>query len=238
MEPPATVRTALADRPVDGAVCLEAGAGVGNGTAGLLDAGAERVYAVTNDREHASGVSERVGRRDDVAVLEADLREIPLPDDSVGIILAHALFGVVPPAGLPGIAAELTRVAAPGAHIVVDDYEPLPADSPVRRLFALENAAAEIATGRPALSFYPSDAMTALFAGHGWRVDRTRSLLDPVPWTRELLDAHLDEIRGFAEQLDDELGAPLVADGERLVEEIASADVGEMYSVAMRLDEG
>ena len=237
MEPPATVRTALADRPVDGAVCLEAGAGVGNGTAGLVAAGAERVYAVTNDSGHASGVSERFDGRNDVAVLEGDLREIPLPDDSVDIVLAHALFGVVSPAGLPGIAAELTRVAAPGAHLVVDDYEPLPADSPVRRLFALENAAAEIATGRPALVFYPSDAMTAFFAGHGWRVDRKRSLLDPVPWTRELLDAHLDETRGFAEQLDGGVGTGLVADGERLVEEIGAEDVGEMYSVAMRLDE-
>lgn len=235
MDAPATVQTALADRPVDGAVCLEAGAGVGNGTAGLLHAGADRVYAVTNDREHASGVSERFDGRDDVAVVESDLREIPLPDDSVDIVLAHALFGVVPPAGLPDIAAELTRVAAPGADLVVDDYEPLPAESPVRRLFALENAAAEITTGRPALVFYPSGAIVDLFGGHGWQTDRERTLLDPVPWTAELLDAHLDEIRSLCESLGEDLTAVLVGEGERLVEEIGARDVGEMYSVAMEL---
>lgn len=237
MEPPKTVEQALADRPVSGGICLEAGAGVGNGTAGLLATGGEEVYAVTNDPDHASGVRERFSDRDDVAVLEADLREIPLPNDSVDVVLAHALFGVVPPAGVPPIAAELSRVAAPGAHLVVDDYEPLPADSAVRRLFALENAAAEIATGRPALVFYPSAMLEALFAGYGWTPDRRRSLLDPVPWTEELLDAHLAEIGSFSDSLGADLAAPFVAEGERLVEEIGSADVGEMYSLAFRRGE-
>jgi len=39
---PSTVSAALEDRPVEGAVCLEAGAGVGNATAGLLARGASR----------------------------------------------------------------------------------------------------------------------------------------------------------------------------------------------------
>ncbi|MGA9402902.1 MAG: SAM-dependent methyltransferase, partial [Haladaptatus sp.] len=56
MDIPRTVRTALADRPVSGATCLEAGAGMGNTTAGLLADGASRVYAVTNDPEHATAV--------------------------------------------------------------------------------------------------------------------------------------------------------------------------------------
>lgn len=237
MDPPSTVQTALADRPLDGSVCLEAGAGVGNGTAGLLSAGANEVYAITNERDHAAGVRERFAGRNDVAVIEAALEKIPLPDDSVDIVLAHALFGVVPPAALTKIAAELTRVAAPGSHLIVDDYEPLPADSPVRRLFGVENAAAEITTGRPALVFYPSRVLEGVFADHGWLTERKRTLLDPVPWTPELLQAHLDEIRCFSEGIDDSLAEELIADGNRLVDEIGSADVGEMYSLAMVLSE-
>lgn len=118
---PRTVTTALADRPVAGAVCLEAGAGVGNTTAGLLAGGASRVYAVTNERKHAKSTLERVRANADlrtdspgrVAILEADLRDIPLPADSVEVITAHGLFNVVPPADLAPIITELTRVAAP-----------------------------------------------------------------------------------------------------------------------------
>jgi len=97
MNVPETVRTALDDRPVEGAVCLEAGAGVGNTTAGLLEAGAGRVYAVTNDAEHADTVRERVGAGgpDRVATLEADLRATPLPDESVDLVTAHGLCNVV-----------------------------------------------------------------------------------------------------------------------------------------------
>jgi 16S rRNA A1518/A1519 N6-dimethyltransferase RsmA/KsgA/DIM1 with predicted DNA glycosylase/AP lyase activity len=95
MEVPETVRTAVDDRHVDGSVCLEAGAGAGNMSAALLDAGAEGVYAVTNDPDHAEDVRERFADEDRLTVLEGDLRETPLPDDSVDLITAHALFGVV-----------------------------------------------------------------------------------------------------------------------------------------------
>jgi SAM-dependent methyltransferase len=243
MDVPETVRTALDDRPVEGAVCLEAGAGVGNTTAGLLEAGASRVYAVTNDPEHASAVRERVvlgehsrtDASDRVATVAADLRATPLPDDSVDVVTAHGLFNVVPTATLPAIAAELTRVAAPGAQLVVDDYDPLPDDAAMGDLFAVENAAGELAGEGPTLTFYPAEALRRLFEGYGWHFERERTLLDPVPWTGNHVAAHADVARETAERLPDGLQESLTARIDRIAAEIESESAGRMYSLAFRL---
>lgn len=237
MDVPSTVTTALADRPVEGAVCLEAGAGVGNTTAGLLAAGADCVYAVTNDDEHAAVVRERVGRddADRIATIEADLRSVPLADDSVGVVTAHGLFNVLDPSVLGPVVAELTRVAAPGCHLVVDDYEPLPDDAAVGDVFAVENAATQLAENRPALTFYPAPVLGRLFVGHGWEFERERTLLDPVPWTASHLEAHADATRSAASKLPDELAERLTEEVERLATAIGGESVGRMYSVALRL---
>lgn len=237
MDVPRTVRVALADRPVAGATCLEAGAGVGKATAGLLDAGAAHVYAVTNDRGHARLVRERLtdGELGRTTVLEADLRALPLPDDAVDVVTAHALFNVVPPASLAAVVGELTRVASPGAHLVVDDYEPLRDDAAVGELFALENAATELADGRPALTFYPAAVLRAQFEGRGWRFDRERTLLDPVPWTENHVAAHANVVRRASERLPAAFAEPLAAVAERLEAEIGSESAGTMYGLAFRL---
>ncbi|MFB6074261.1 MAG: class I SAM-dependent methyltransferase [Haloarculaceae archaeon] len=259
MDVPSTVAAALEDRPVAGRRCLEAGAGVGNATAGLLEAGAEHVYAVTNDREHARATRERVhaAEADDarLTVLEADLRAIPLPDDSVDLLTAHALCNVLDPAALAAVAAELRRVAAPGCHLVVDDYDPLPEAAAVRDLFAVEDAAARLATGRAALTFYPAGFLRRFFAGDGWRFERERTLLDPVPWTEQHLAAHAARTRSFAvdrpaaaagRPVDDtdppattdrsvDGGEGLAARARRLADEIGSESAGRMYSLAFRL---
>ncbi|MFB6154816.1 MAG: methyltransferase domain-containing protein [Haloferacaceae archaeon] len=245
MDVPLTVAAALEDRPVSGAVCLEAGAGYGNATAGLLAAGAARVYAVTNDPDHADAVRERVGGDDRTAVLRAGLREVPLATDAVDLVTAHGLFNVLPPAAAESVAAEVTRVAAPGAHLVVDDYEPLPADAAVADLFAVENAATELAAGRPALTFYPASLLRRLLAGLGWEFDRERTLLDPVPWTESHLRAHADATRTAAATLSAEsdesgaadLGASLSAEADRLAAAIGEESVGTMYSLAFRRPE-
>jgi SAM-dependent methyltransferase len=238
MDVPRTVTAALADRPVAGAVCLEAGAGLGNATAGLLVADARRVYAVTNDPEHAAAVRERVdddaSTADRTAVLDADVRALPIADDSIDVVTAHGLCNLLAPATLDPVAAELTRVAAPGCHLVIDDYEPLP-EARVRELFALENAATELATGSPALTFYPADVLRRLFVGSGWRFDRELTLLDPVPWTASHLVAHARATREAAGRLPSELGDPLIAEADRLVEEIGEESAGTMYSLGFRL---
>lgn len=235
MDVPETVTTALSDRPVSGAVCLEAGAGVGNTTAGLLAAGASRVYAVTNDADHAGTVRERVGRDapDRTAVLEADLRALPLPDESVDVVTAHGLCNVLPPSSLAPVLDELTRVAAPGCHLVVDDYEPLDGAA-VRDLFALENAAAELAENRPALTFYPSALLRALVTGYGWQFDRERTLLDPVPWTANHVEAHADVARSHAETLPREVAEALTARTDSVAADVGEEAAGEMYSLAFR----
>ncbi|GGM41972.1 class I SAM-dependent methyltransferase [Haloarcula argentinensis] len=240
MDVPETVTAALADRQVEGQVCLEAGAGVGNTTAGLLAAGAERVYAVTDDADHAATVRERVGdgNADRLVVLEADLRATPLATDSVDFVTAHGLCNVLPPADLTPIAAELTRVAKPDGHLVVDDYAVPPADAAVNRLFALENTAARMVDGRPALTFYPPAMLAAVFVDYGWTVERKKTLLDPVPWTEAHLDAHAEVVRGYAARLPDSLGEPLTAMADDLVAAIGSERTGTMYSLAFRLADG
>jgi predicted RNA methylase len=91
MMPADTVREAVADRPVEGAVCLEAGAGTGRMSAALLEAGAAAVYAVTDDPDHAAAVRERFDD-DRLTVLRGALRTTPLPADSVDLVTAHAPF--------------------------------------------------------------------------------------------------------------------------------------------------
>ncbi|WP_440006128.1 class I SAM-dependent methyltransferase [Halomicrococcus sp. SG-WS-1] len=235
-----TVRTAIADLPVEDAVCLEAGAGAGNASVALADAGAERVYAVTDDADHADRTRERVdpGR---VSVLTADLAATPLPDDSVDVVTAHALVNVVSPETLGPILAELARVARSGAWLVVDDYDPVPetsAAAPVADLFDVENAASRLATGDPALTFYPESLVRRLCAGYGWRPTRTETLLDPVPWTPDLLSAHVDLVREHAAELPADLGDALVARAEAAEERAGDGvDTGRMYSVAFRREE-
>ncbi|MBX0323923.1 methyltransferase domain-containing protein [Halomicroarcula sp. F13] len=236
---PETVETALADRLVEGRVCLEAGAGVGNATAGLLAAGAERVYAVTDDPDHAATVRDRCDDATDrLVVVEADLRQTPLRPDSVDLVTAHGLCNLLDPAALAAVAAELSRVATAGCHLVVDDYEPLPESAAVRDLFAVENAASELATGRSALTFYPASLLRRLFTGHGWTFDRETTLLDPVPWTASHLSAHAGVVTDATEDLPPELGDPLERRAERLAEAIGEEFAGTMYSVAMTRREG
>lgn len=245
MDVPRSVRAALDDRPVTGAVCLEAGAGVGNATAGLLDGGAGRVYALTDNRDHAVMTRERASvdvpaaaaASDRLAVLEADLRAVPLPDDSVGLVTAHALCNVLDPTALSRVADELLRVAAPGCHLVVDDYDPLPEAAAVTQLFAVENAAAELATGRQALTFYPARFLRQFFEGQGWELDRERTLLEPVPWTADHISAHVRAVSTFAQALPPDTGNSLTATADRLAAEIDSESAGRMYSIALRLPE-
>ncbi|WP_280587657.1 class I SAM-dependent methyltransferase, partial [Halorubrum sp. Boch-26] len=228
--------------------CLEAGAGVGNAPAGLLATGADRVYAVTNDRDHARTTRRRIGGDSDdnggdsddnggdrLAVLEADLRSIPLPDGSVDVITAHGLCNVLYPATLSAVAEELSRVAAPGAGLVVDDYDPLPDDAAIGELFAVENAASELARGRPALTFYPAAFLRRFFAGHGWEFQRERTLLEPVPWTESHVTAHADRAASMAAERPGEPGDTLAATVHRLASEVGSESVGRMYSLAFRL---
>lgn len=237
LDVPETVTAALADRSVAGAVCLEAGAGIGNTTAGLLDAGADRVYAVTTDREDACMVRDRItdSRAGRLVVAQADVGALPIAANSIDLITAHGLFNVLPVASVSTIAAELTRVAAPGCELLIDDYEPLPRDAAVRELFALENAMMELANGRPALVFYPAVVLQGLFAENGWCFVRKRTLLDPVPWTDSHINAHANAARRLARQAPNRVPSALLKCIKSTSNRLEPESVGEMYSIAMDL---
>lgn len=237
LDVPETVTAALADRSVAGAVCLEAGAGIGNMTAGLLNAGADRVYAVTTDREDACMVRDRItgSRADQLVVAQADVGALPIAADSVDLITAHGLFNLLPVTSVSTIAAELTRIAAPGCEFLIDDYEPLPRSAAVHELFALENAAMELANGHPALVFYPAVVLQGLFTENGWRFIRKRTLLNPVPWTDSHINAHANAARRLARRAPDGVTSALLKRIESVSNRLDPESVGEMYSIAMDL---
>jgi SAM-dependent methyltransferase len=233
-EIPETITTALSDITVSGTRCLEAGAGAGHTSAGLVAADAAHVTAVTHDADHAATVRDRFTDEPTVATLLADLRSLPLPDDAFDIATAHGLFNVVTPAELTPIVAELTRVTAPGGWLVVDDYDPL--DGPVRDLFGLANAVGELTDARPPFTFYPREHVQALVTAHGWEHERTTTLLDPIPWTPDLLDEHASLIHEEAATLPDDLRAALKNRTEQVRDRAGDGvETGEMYSLAFRL---
>jgi SAM-dependent methyltransferase len=234
-EPPQTVRDALADQPVAGATCLEAGAGAGSMALALREAGAERVLAVTDDRDHASDAQERLAG-DVVDVIEADLTATPVAADSVDIVTAHALFNVLDPATAIGVARECTRVAKPGARLIVDDYAPLPGGV-ARRLFDLEEAASRLAAHGTAYDFYPADHLATLFEGLGWEHHQTETLLEPLPWSETLLGAHADLAREHAACADEAAEALIDRRADALLDGLSAtgSEGGRMYSVVLEL---
>ncbi|MFB6103590.1 MAG: methyltransferase domain-containing protein [Halobacteriaceae archaeon] len=231
---PETVTTAIEDVPVGGATCLDAGAGTGNMALALAAAGADQVVTVTDDREHATGVRERVAG-DPVDVLEADLRATPVRDGVAEVVTAHALFNVLEPAAAHEVVGELARIAGAEAHLVVVDYAPLP-EGVVADLFALENAVATLRDGVPAYTFYPSAMLAAVFGAHGFEHVGTETLLDPVPWSRELLAEHADLAREGAATLDEPLGPALEAEVAAVEARIpeGGVDAGQYYALRFR----
>lgn len=203
-----TVDSALAEVPVENSCCLEAGAGVGNTSAALLERDASVVYAVTNDSEHATAVHERFDSESRLVPVISDLQATPLSDSSVDVVTAHALLNVLTPSALDQIVTEMTRVTREGGYLVIVDYDPVPNDQ-IRELFAVENAISELTQTRPALVFHPEKLVKRVFTATGWNCIETGTALDPVPWTGELLDAHVDVIERQLEELPDNLAGPL-----------------------------
>jgi SAM-dependent methyltransferase len=229
------VADALTEVRTAGRPALEAGAGAGDATAALREGDARPVYAVTNDHGHAAGVRDRFADDTEVHTLAADLQAIPLPDDTVEVVTAHALFNLVPTTDAGQIVAELTRVTAPGGTVVVDDYGPVP-DEETRALFGAGNTVAELVDGQPTYTFYPATHLRSLFEAAGWSHIETTTLLDPVPWTADLLDAHAEIASGRAGSLPDPLASALRDHIERVRRRAGEhSDTGRMYSVRLVL---
>jgi hypothetical protein len=125
-------------------------------------------------------------------------------------------------------------VTAPGGTVVVDDYSPVP-DGETRALFGAGNAVSELVDGVPTYTFYPASHLRGLFEAAGWEHTETTTLLDPVPWTVELLDAHAEIASDRAGSLPAPLASALREHVEHVRAEIGErSDTGRMYS--LRLD--
>ena len=232
---PDTVTEALSGVRTAGRPALEAGAGAGNATAALRAGEAAPVYAVTNDREHAAGVRERFTGDGGVRTIRADLQAIPLPVDAVEVVTAHALFNLVPTTDVAAIVAELTRVTAPGGTVVVDDYGPVP-DEPTRALFGVGNAVSELVDATPTYTFYPAAHLRSLFEAAGWSHAETTTLLEPVSWTGDLLDAHAEIASDRAGVLPEPLASALREHIERVRAAVGEqSETGRMYSIRLDL---
>lgn len=229
--------SALTDVPIENSRCLEAGAGAGNTSAALLDRDPVVVYAVTNYPDHVRDVQERFDTDPRLDPVLADLRKTPLPADSVDVVTAHALFNLLTPAALDRVVTELSRVTREGGFLVVVDYDPIP-DDRVRELFAVENAVAELTDDRPALVFHPRELVERIFTAAGWDCLETGTALEPVPWTGELLDAHVEVIEDHLDRLPDDLAGPLREHTRRVRERAGDGlETGAMYYHIFELNE-
>jgi hypothetical protein len=234
---PDSLTEALTAVRTAGRPALEAGAGAGNATAALRAGDATPVYPVTDDHDHATGVGERFTDDSAVHPLEANLRAVPLPDDTVEVVTAHGLFNLVPTTDTTGIVAELTRVTASGGEIVVDDYGPV--HETTRALFGAGNAVSELLEGEPTYTCYPAAHLRSLFEAHGWRHVETRGLLEPVPWTAALLDAHAEAATDRTDTLSDPLGTAVREHVEEVRGRLGTgSETGRMYSVRLELRGG
>ncbi|MFB6104274.1 MAG: class I SAM-dependent methyltransferase [Halobacteriaceae archaeon] len=211
-------------------VCLDVGAGHGDSTAALLEAGAAHVVSVDHDPARVQALATRFEER--CTPLLADLRCLPIASASVEVVLAHAVCNQFEPAALWRVAAELARVATSGATLVVDDYDPLPTDAAIRPVFALEDAATYLAMGRPAQTFYPPALVAAILVAHGWTHLAETTLLDPVPWTDAHRRAHEQAVRDAAAPL----SPPLQSAIETVLEDlhVPPDRVGRLWSQRFR----
>jgi ubiquinone/menaquinone biosynthesis C-methylase UbiE len=103
-------------------VALDAACGTGRHTAHLASLG-HRVIGVDTSAEMLARAREKVPGGE---FHEADLREVPLPDDSVDLVVCAIALSHV--ADLEGALAELVRVLRPSGHLVISDSRGLIGD--------------------------------------------------------------------------------------------------------------
>lgn len=96
---------------------LDAGCGVGYGSAVLSDAGAARVVGVDNDADAVANASSRYGGRDTVEFRHGDLRELPFEDFSFDLIVCFEAIEHVD--RQDAALDELRRVLREDGHLLI-----------------------------------------------------------------------------------------------------------------------
>jgi SAM-dependent methyltransferase len=98
-----------------GRVALDAGCGLGYGSAALAEAGATAVFGVDISASALEVASQTLP--DVVELAEGDVRKLPLPDDSVDLVVCFEVIEHV--AEQDEVLDELARVARPEALVLV-----------------------------------------------------------------------------------------------------------------------
>lgn len=143
----ARLRAPIAARPAGGVAVLDAGCGEGYGLELLRAAGADRVIGADLDRRTVAHARAVYGAADPaIEVVEAELRQLPLPDDAVALSVSFQVIEHLH--DIPGYLAELQRVTAPGGTIMIATPNRLTftpgSDTPVNPFHTVEFTAQEL----------------------------------------------------------------------------------------------
>jgi SAM-dependent methyltransferase len=143
----ATLGALVAARPAGGVAVLDAGCGEGYGLELLRAAGADRVIGADLDQRTVAHARAVYGAADPaIEVLEAELRELPLADDTAVLSVSFQVIEHLH--DIPGYLAELQRVTAPGGTIMIATPNRLTftpdSDTPVNPFHTVEFTAAEL----------------------------------------------------------------------------------------------
>ena len=130
-------------------VVLDAGCGEGYGLELLVAAGAGAVTGVDLDEPTVAHARRRYAERDArIEVVAAELREVPLPDDHVDVVVSFQVIEHLH--DIPGFLAELRRVTRPGGQVLIATPNRLTftpdQDTPVNPFHTVEFTAAELTT--------------------------------------------------------------------------------------------
>ena len=172
---------------------VDIGCGTGNAallaaTRGAIVAGidpAARLVAVARERATAGGL--------DAAFVTGTAADTPLGDDAADVVMSA--FGVIFAPDPAAAVAEMARITAPGGRIVLSAWIPDGA------IAASTRAAADAVTralGEPArlpFAWYDHDALSALFAPHGFAVEveehrQAFTATSPRAYVEDVFDSH------------------------------------------------
>ena len=166
--------------------------GCGTGNAALL--AAERGARVTGidpaQRLLDVASATAAARAADVRFLPGEAARLPLDDSSVDVVVS--VFGVIFAPDAQAAAAELARVAAPRARIVLSAWLPEGAVADVMRVRRDATAAAGVSGGPVPFAWHDPEAVGGLFAPHGFSIDlREDQLTFNASSAKEFLDTEL-----------------------------------------------